>query len=150
MSLLQFLFGGKTVSQKLLEGILTSERDDEYGCVVAWINCLAGQVTADMWISSKGVQFFERRSLSLPVREVDPLDRSKRIDDMAEVINRVNNFDGRSFHGNARDGEVLSVYFRTPNGHVKIDARGYCQNPEYAALSRFLLSEGDKWAEVNK
>lgn len=150
MSLLQFLFGGKTVSQKLLEGLLASDRDDEYGCVVAWINCLAGQVTADMWIWSKGVQFFERRSLALPLRKVATLDRSTRIDDMAEVINRVNTFEGHSFHGNSRDGEVLSVYLRTPNGHAKIDARGYFQNPEYAALSRFLRSEGDKWAEMKK
>lgn len=150
MSLLQFLFSGKTVSQKLFDGILSSDRDDEYGCVVAWINCLAGHVTADMWISSKGLQFFERRSLALPLREVSPLDRSIRIDGMADVINRLNHFDGRSFHGKARDGEVLSVYFRTPNGHANIDARGYRQDPEYSALARFLRSEGDKCAEVKK
>jgi hypothetical protein len=144
MSLLRKLFCGHTISEKLLDGVLTSGCKDQYGCVVAWVSGLAGRVTADMWIASEGVQFFERRSLALPVGRVHPLQKNNRVGNMSDVVSRLSAFDGRSFHGTVRDGEILSVCYRTSSKQAKIDARGYSQNPQYLDLARFLRSEGDK------
>ena len=150
MSLLHRLFSGKTISETILDGVLPLSGKAESGCVVAWIGGLAGRATADVWISTAGGQFFERRTLDLPIGRVDALRKATGVDNMADVMSRLTAFEGRHFHGDVRDGEILRVCYRTPSGQAKIDARGYRQHPEFSALATFLRNEGDKCADASK